>query len=439
MTISRPCAEILTRLENAGYKAFLVGGCVRDQLLGRQVHDLDITTSALPEQIMEIFSDLTTIPTGLKHGTVTVLHSGEPVEITTFRVDKGYSDCRRPDSVDFTDSLEQDLARRDFTMNAVAMDLRGQLTDPFGGISDIKNGIIRCVGEPELRFSEDALRILRAVRFAAQLGFQIEENTLRAVLDLRENLSHVSRERVRDELDKLIMGKNCAQVMLDCREVIAAVIPEFRPCFDFDQHSHYHRYTVYDHIAHAVGAAPEIPAVRRAMFFHDIGKPPMFTIDEKGEGHFKGHAALSAEMTQDIMKRLRFSTSDTELVAQLIARHSDHISSERQIKRLISKMGLEGFLLLMEVKKSDNLAKNDFVLAENTWFDQCAETARRLVEEENCFSVKDLAVNGSDLMELGMKGREIGDCLKKLLELVMDEQLPNHRSALLNFIKEELK
>lgn len=438
MYISQPCKTALMRLEERGFQAFLVGGCVRDQLLGRPVHDFDVTTDALPEQIMEAFADFRTIPTGLKHGTVTVLIGSEPIEITTFRVDRDYSDCRRPDSVEFTSDVTLDLARRDFTMNAVAMDIRGKVMDPFGGISDINSGIIRCVGAPRLRFSEDALRIMRAVRFAAQLGFRIEDETFREVIALKGNLAHVSRERLRDELDKLIMGRYCADVLLSCREVIAEFIPEFRPCFDFDQHSRYHRYNVYEHIARAVQAAPEKPVFRRTMLFHDIGKPPMFTMDEAGEGHFKGHAGVSADMAGLIMRRLRYSSADIAVVCELIAHHSDKVSTERQIKRIIAKQGLQYFLMLMEVKKSDNLAKNDFVLEENAYFDQCAAAARRLVEEDNCFSLKDLAVNGRDMLALGLSGRDIGLTLDRLLELVMDNALPNDRLTLLRFVKEEL-
>ncbi|MBQ3855543.1 MAG: HD domain-containing protein, partial [Ruminococcus sp.] len=367
MFISQPCRELLSRLENAGHKAYLVGGCVRDGLLGKNIHDLDITTSARPEQVMELLADLSPVPTGITHGTVTVTLDGAPAEITTFRIDGSYSDSRRPDSVVFTDDLEKDLARRDFTMNAVAMDLRGDIIDPFGGVSDIQQKIIRCVGQPRRRFTEDALRIMRAVRFASQLGFTIEPETRRALLELRTRLALVSPQRLREELDRLIMGRSSTSVLLEYREMIGTVIPEFRPCFDFDQHSRYHRYNVYEHIVRSV-EAPESLLLRRTMFFHDIGKPPMFTMDSSGEGHFKGHAPLSADMARKIMGRFGYDNATIDLTCRLIAHHSDKIRTLPQLKRLLAELGLEELLLLMEVKKADNSAKNEFVLAENPGF-----------------------------------------------------------------------
>lgn len=436
MTITPNAAKILAELEGSGYEAYLVGGCVRDSLMGRSCHDIDITTNARPEEIIGVFREYKVIPTGLRHGTVTVLSEKEAFEITTYRIDGEYSDSRRPDSVEFTTELKADLARRDFTMNAIAMDRNGNFHDPFGGADDIKKGIIRCVGEPEKRFTEDALRILRAVRFASQLGFKIEKQTSEALLKLRSRLDFVSMERIREELDKLLCGKYCTEIMLKYREIIAQIIPELRACFDFQQHSRYHCYDVYEHIVRAVAAAPEASLLlRRAMLFHDIGKPSMFTLDENGTGHFKGHAQAGAEITKRVMSRLRYDNNTIRLTCKLIDLHSDKIQSERQIKRMVSQLGIQNFLSLLELKKADNSAKNKFVLAENADFERFAEIARRFDEENCCLKLSQLAVNGNDMLELGMNGKKIGETLNKLLELVIDNELPNEKAALLDYIR----
>lgn len=438
MKIKGDAEKILTTLENSGFEAYLVGGCVRDRLIGRSVHDYDITTNALPEQIMAVFEDHHLVTTGLKHGTVTVIYNNVHYEITTYRIDGSYSDSRRPDSVSFTSDLDADLARRDFTVNAIAMDKCGIIRDPFGGAEDIKNGMIRCVGDPVARFSEDALRILRAVRFSSQLGFEIDDTTSATLMSLSKNLRLVSAERIRDELDKMLCGENCVAAMLKYRELIAQIIPELRPCFGFEQHSRYHRYDIYTHIIKAVEAAPrDSILLRRAMLLHDIGKPSMFTIDQNGEGHFKGHAAVSAEMTQKIMTRLRYSSRDIALTCELISHHSDKIQSKRQIKRMISKIGEESFFLLIEMKKADNRAKQEFVLTENKDLDSYAKEAHRLISENSCMKLSQLAVNGNDMIAVGITGKDVGNTLDELLTLVIDETLPNEREALLDYVKEK--
>lgn len=431
-------AFLLEKLEKSGFQAYLVGGCVRDMLLGRSVGDFDIATNALPGQIAEVFSGLRVIPTGIKHGTVTVIYDSAPFEMTTFRVDGGYSDSRRPDSVSFTPCLEEDLARRDLTVNAMAMDKNGNITDPFGGLADLKARRLKCVGDPAKRFSEDALRILRMVRFSSVLGFEADNATAEAALEMRGSLDGISRERCRDELEKTIMGESFTAAALKYRDILAQIVPELRPCFDFDQRSRYHRYDVYEHTVRAVSAAPFDRIVRTAMLFHDIGKPSMFTLDENGVGHFKGHAGVSAEIAETVMKRLRYDNDTISQVCNVIARHSDEIVSEKQVKRLISKLGEETFFLLIEAKKADNLAKRDFVLEENEVFDSFAETARQLIQADSCMSLKQLAVNGNDMTALGVKGRAVGECLGALLELVVDGVLPNESSALIGYAKEKL-
>ncbi|MBO5163607.1 MAG: CCA tRNA nucleotidyltransferase [Ruminococcus sp.] len=443
MITDKNCLYILEKLESSGFEAYPVGGCVRDMLMNRIPHDFDIATNALPDQITEVFSADKVIPTGIKHGTVTVLKNGMPFEVTTFRIDGKYSDSRRPDNVSFTNDLRADLARRDFTVNAVAMDSKGNIFDPFNGRKDIENRIIRCVGDPEERFSEDALRILRSLRFSSVLDFQIEENTAAAALRQKDRLGSISSERISAELIKLLSGVNCVDVMLRFRDMIGQIIPELIPCFDFDQRSRYHKYTVYEHTVRAVNAIPSRVngenTLRLAMLLHDVGKPEMFTLDENGFGHFKGHAKASADKARLILKRLKFDNKTITAVCEIISRHSDKIVSEKQIKRIMSSIGLDGFLMLIEAKKADNAAKQEFVLAENAEFDRFAETARQLAAEKSCISLADMAVNGSDLISLGFKGREIGVCLRALLELIIDEVLTNDRTALLKRAKEMKK
>ena len=424
--------KIIARLGEKGFAAYYVGGCVRDGIMERDIHDIDIAAVSLPDETMQVFKGETIIPTGLKHGTVTVVLGGSQYEITTFRADGRYSDNRHPESVEFVGRIESDLSRRDFTINAMAMDISGNIIDPFGGKEDISRKLIRCVGDPKKRFSEDALRILRAMRFASQLGFGIEENTAAAMLELRGGLANISAERIREELDKLLCGENCADVLLRFKDIIGQIIPEFKRCFGFQQHSRYHKYDVYEHIVRAVEAAPrESLVLRRTMFFHDIAKPLVFAQDENGEGHFKGHAQLGAEMTEKIMERLRYDKKTIKLTCALIDRHSDTISTEKQIRRLAAKLGNDAFFLLMEVKKADNLAKNEFTFAENASFDQYADRLRELIAEESCFSLRQLAVNGRDLMQIGIYGQQIGKILNTLLGLVIDGELPNDREKLM--------
>ena len=430
---------VLQKLADSGFQAFLVGGCVRDMILGRDIHDHDITTDALPEQVMNVFSGFTTVPTGLKHGTVTVLVNGEPFEITTFRIDGEYSDSRRPESVSFTRNLTDDLARRDFTINAIAMDIDGNISDPFHGCDDIKNKIIRCVGEPSMRFNEDALRILRAVRFSSVLGFEIEKNTSNALMNLRKNLDNISRERIRDELDKLICGKNLVPVMLGYREIIAQIIPEMRPCFDFDQKSHFHMYDVYEHIVRTIDSAPQDSVLfRRTMLFHDIGKPPKFTVDENGEGHFKGHAKISADMCRDIMKNLRYDNNSIEQTCLLVAHHSDKIHNDIQIKKLVSEIGEDNFFMLMQIKRFDNYGKCPFVLKEFEEFERHENALREFIKNNDCMHISQLEINGNDLVNMGFRGKAVGDMLKNILNMIIEGNLENKRDILLEYAKTQI-
>ena len=429
--------EILERLENCGYEAYTVGGCVRDTIMGRSAHDTDITTNAIPEQVIEAFSGYKVIPTGLKHGTVTLLKNSVPYEITTYRIDGEYKDSRRPENAEFTASLTEDLARRDFTMNAIAMDRHGNTADPFGGKNDIGNGIIRCVGDPEKRFTEDALRIMRAVRFASQLGFNIEKNTAEAVHAMKGRLKNISMERIRSELDKLICGKNCVQVLLEYSDVITEIIPEFEPSIGFDQHSPYHKYDVWEHTVRAISYAPESNVkMRTALLFHDIAKPACAKFDENGRGHFKKHAVVGAEMAQDIMKRMKYDGETISYAVMLIARHSKKVFDNIAVKKMMADIGDDLFFELMELKKCDNLAKNDFVFSENELFDQLMDEGRRLIENNECRGLRHLAINGRDMTSLGLQGKDIGNALNELLQLVLENKLSNIKDDLINYAKQ---
>ncbi len=438
MKTDKNTEQVLNELEKHGFEAYMVGGCVRDSIMGRECHDIDITTNARPEEILAVFSGFKVVPTGIKHGTVTVFCGDVPFEITTYRIDGEYTDCRRPENVEFTADITADLARRDFTINAVAMDRNGCLVDPFDGISDMKAGIIRCVGAPEKRFGEDALRIMRAVRFASQLGFTIEEETSAAVHRMKDLLQKISHERIRDELDKLVCGRSCISVLLEYSDVITAVIPEFKPSIGLDQCTPYHKYNVWEHTVRAVSFAPENDVkMRRTLLFHDIGKPACLKFDETGRGHFKQHDRVGAEITEKVMKRLRYDTKSISYSTALIANHSKKLRSRADIKKMMYRIGDELFLALTEMKKCDNSAKNDFVIEENAVFDRLAGIGREIIANNECRSLKGLAVNGSDLLGLGLKGAKIGKMQQRLLELVMEDELPNEKDKLLKYAEQE--
>lgn len=428
----------LNTLKASGFEAFVVGGCVRDSLMGLTPHDWDITTSAKPEQTLEVFSSFKTIPTGLKHGTVTVLIDDESLEITTFRIDGEYEDGRHPDSVVFTSNLEEDLSRRDFTINAMAYSPSVGFVDCFGGMEDIENRTIKCVGEPDKRFGEDALRIMRAIRFSSTLGYEISKDTKESILKNRDLLSNVSAERISVELLKLLCGDNATEVLIEFRDVIAKIIPELVPCFDFDQKNKHHMYTIYDHIAHAVGQSPNIPEVRMALLLHDIGKPSCFTVDENGVGHFYGHGKVSEEISVPILKRLRFSAAFQETVRVLVLNHDMDISPVKKIvRRRLMSLGEENLRLLMAVQLGDAMVHvcNDCNPHEE--IRDILEILDEIVEEGQAFTISQLEISGNDLIALGMeKGPRIGKILSELLSLVVDDLLENEHEKLLQKAQE---
>ncbi len=424
----------LDLLHKSGYEAYIVGGCVRDFILGHTPNDYDITTNALPLQTEEVFKNFHIIETGIKHGTVTVMFDHMPLEITTFRIDGEYADNRHPLSVLYTSRLNDDLARRDFTMNAIAYNHEDGFGDPFNGKEAIESKIIVCVGNPDERFNEDALRIMRCIRFSSQLGFSIEKNTSDSVFKLRQLLKNISVERIQVELDKLVMGKNVYEVLMKYSSVLEVFIPEIFHSVDFEQKSEYHIYTVWEHTAVAVANSCNDRIVRLALLFHDIGKP--FSYQEDGDHlHFKNHAEVSAEMAEKILKRLKYDNFTINRVVTLIAHHSDTLDTNRAIKRELSRIGAEAFFQLIEVKKGDNMAKKEFCKERIPKLENIKKIAQNFIEAQSCLAVSELKVNGNDMKELGYKGKEIGDILNLMLENVIDEKLENNFNDLIEFAK----
>ncbi|MBU5626913.1 HD domain-containing protein [Oscillibacter sp. MSJ-2] len=431
--IPQDVAEVLARLSRSGYEAWCVGGCVRDALLGAEPQDWDVTTSALPEQVERIFPGRT-IPTGVKHGTVTVRSGGRSIEVTTFRRDGAYLDGRHPEHVTFTASLREDLARRDFTVNAMAMNADGTIVDCWGGREDLRRGIIRCVGEAERRFEEDALRIMRALRFAAVLGFTIERETSYALRRDRERLRAIAAERIYTEFTKLICGKHMAPILREYPDVLAVFLPEIGPMVGFDQRNPHHCYDLWEHTIRAMEAVPPEAVLRYTMLLHDIGKVKSFTVDEKGIGHFYGHPRLSREMAEAIARRLKMDNERRELILTLVEWHDRVIPrTEKGVARALRKLGEERFRLLLQVKRADNMAQAS--QAFQTEIDRTEELCARLVGQGRCLSLRQLAVNGRDLMELGYRGTEIGRELEHLLDLVVDGVRANDRRELLDIAR----
>ena len=425
---------ILETLRGNGYEAFAVGGCVRDSLLGLTPHDWDVCTSALPGQIKECFADRQTLDIGIAHGTVTVIVNGQPIEVTTYRIDGDYKDNRHPESVTFTRNLREDLARRDFTVNALAYDASDGLIDVFGGVRDLQNRLIRCVGNADKRFQEDALRILRALRFASCYSFSIEEETAAAIRRNVSLLHNIAAERIAVEFTKLLCGKSAEVILNDYREVIAEFVPELRRTFDFDQKNKHHIYDVYCHITHSVGLVEATPLLRYTMLLHDIGKPQACTTDKKGSRHFKGHQMISAAIASEVLKRLRLPNHLIEPCLQLIVYHDVRYNgSVKQIRRLLNKLGEEQTRLLFQVQYADTLSQSEYLRREKLALLQTAEEqCEQILREKQCISLRQLAVSGKDLIAAGITdGKTIGSLLHRLLEMVMDEQIPNEKTALL--------
>lgn len=424
---------ILGRLQEHGHKAYVVGGCVRDSLAGFSPHDWDICTGATPDQVKKAFPKTHLVDTGLKHGTVTVVVHHTPYEITTFRVESEYSDHRHPDSVSFTDSLTQDLSRRDFTINAMAYNKEEGLIDPFHGRRDLCEGIIRCVGNPDARFEEDPLRILRAVRFESVFGLYPDIRTSLAIFNHRSLLKNISAERVRSELCKILMGRHVLGALMNFVPIICEVVPEMGPCVLFDQRNKWHQYDVYEHIARAVNAyrGGDL-TVRLALFFHDIGKPSCFFENETG-GHFYGHPEISAKITNEIMIRLKFDNKTRRDVVELVREHDRTFSpTAKAARKLLSQLGETQARRLLEIRRADVIGQRSD--ASRDRLDELKNFTMMLndvLNHHDCFSLKDLAVNGNDLKKLGFTGKEIGYELNYLLDLVISGIVSNTKEELL--------
>ncbi len=432
-------SRVLDRLTAYGYEAFLTGGCVRDIILGKVPCDYDISTPAEPEQIKSCFYDYNIVETGIKYGTVTVVSGGDNIEVTAFRKDGEYNDCRHPGQVFFSKDLRDDLSRRDFTINAMAYSKQTGIIDVFGGLNDLRNRIIKCVGEPFARFNEDALRILRALRFASELGFKIDSKTSAAVHELKNLLGKISKERISGELNKLICGVCAAEILIEYSDVIGFIIPEIKPCVNFNQHNKHHIYNVWEHTAAAVGNSVSNLNVRLALLFHDISKPLCFKKDKKGSGHFYGHDKISAGMAEAILRRLKYSNKITGTVADLIKNHNKTPDdSVKNVKHLLSDIGEERFFELTEVIKGDNKAKHISCMKRVQEAESMANTALKIIDNNECYKISMLGINGNDLASIGISGEDIGKALRMLLNAVIDEIVTNNRPDLINFIKRQI-
>lgn len=432
---------IISTLEANGYEAYVVGGCVRDSLMDNEPKDWDICTPAIPEQTMKCFEGYHIVETGLQHGTITLVLNHKPFEITTYRIDGTYSDNRHPDKVEFVSDLKEDLSRRDFTINAMAYNPRNGIADFFGGVKDLNDGIIRCVGEADKRFHEDSLRIMRALRFASVLGFSIDKDTSKAMNDNRKLLGNIAVERIATELNKLILGDDVSGILLRHLPVISEVIPELIPTIGFEQNSPYHCYDVINHTLFSVDAAPRNNSIRLTMLFHDIAKPKCYT-DVEGVGHFYGHPQASSDMAKEILQRLKYDNATIETVTQLILYHDADIQPRRKhIKRWLNKIGEVRLRQLIEVKKSDAMAQiAEHCVKKLALLNDVLEVLDEVIAQQQCFSLKDLAVNGRDLITAGFnQGEEIGKILNTLLNLVIEEKIDNDKELLLKYAKEGIR
>ncbi len=424
---------IINTLMRAGYEAYAVGGCVRDVMLNRTPMDWDITTSAKPHEVKQLFGH--TIDTGILHGTVTVMLEQEGFEVTTYRIDGEYEDARHPKEVSFTSDLLEDLKRRDFTINAMAYNDTQGLVDAFDGVGDLKRGIIRCVGRATERFSEDALRMLRAVRFSAQLGFVLEEETRAAIVELAPNIAKVSAERIQMELVKLLTSNHPEEIRTAYETGLTAVfLPEFDRMMETAQNNPHHCYTVGEHTLMALQGVEADKVLRLTMLLHDVAKPVCHTTDENGIDHFYGHPQKGSEMARMILRRLKFDNDTTDRVSALVRWHDDNPElSPRSVRRAISRIGLERYPALFAVKRADTLAQSTYCREEKlTYLDAYEALYHEVMEKQQCLTIKQLAVTGNDLIEAGMQpGKEIGSVLKQLLELVLEAPELNTKEKLL--------
>ncbi|WP_061321331.1 CCA tRNA nucleotidyltransferase [Clostridium botulinum] len=439
--ISKGVEYIINTLQENGYEAYIVGGAVRDSLLERKVNDWDITTSANPQEVVNIFENLgyKIIPTGLKHGTVTILINSIGYEVTTFRVDGEYEDNRHPKEVKFTSNLREDLKRRDLTINAMAYNDKIGLVDYFYGLEDLNHKIIRCVGNSKDRFNEDSLRMLRCIRFASQLNFCMEESIKLNIRKLSRNIANVSMERIRDELCKILVS---SQPVYGIRNIVELnlmdyIIPELKACVGFEQHNIHHDKDIYGHILSVVENVPNKLELRLAALLHDIGKPRCFSIGDNGQGHFYGHQKISADMTKDILKRLKFDNKTIDKVDKLVYNHMTRYNKLRtpNIKKFINKVGIDNLDDLFELQIADIKGS----AKEYHSFDNVSNLkikCEKILSEKQPLTIKDLDINGYDLMKLGInQGKEIGIMLNKLLDIILENPNLNNKEDLIKIVE----
>lgn len=427
--------DIILRLEERGFKAYIVGGCVRDSILNRIPKDWDITTNAKPEQVISMFNK--TIPTGLKHGTVTVMIDDIGYEVTTFRTEDDYSDGRHPNNVKFVNCIEEDLARRDFTMNAMAYNNKVGLIDPFNGRDSIEGKYIKCVGNPYARFSEDALRMMRAIRFAAQLGFEIEQTTMCAIKGTCDRLKLVSIERFRDEFNKILLTDSDKIVTLNQTGLLDYFMPEIFTMMGFNQNNQYHSLNLLEHTLLATKVVENKLHLKLAMLLYDIGKTNTETKDTNGISHYYGHQKKSVEMADAILTRLKYDNSTKNKVLMLIEFHDCIIESKKSIKKMVNRIGEELVRDLICIKWADITAQNPIYIKQRiSSLVNTTNTLNEILEQKECFLVKNLAVNGKDLLNLGIKqGESIGNILNELLEIVIDNESLNTKEYLISVVK----
>lgn len=430
--IPTPAARALELLEGAGFPAYLVGGCVRDGLRGVPPHDWDLCTAALPEQVRAALAgEFSILDTGLRHGTVTAVREHLHLEVTTWRVESAYSDGRHPDGVTFVGRVEDDLARRDFTVNAMAWSPARGFVDPFGGRQDLAAGLLRCVGNPDARFREDALRIARALRFASVTGFAVEMHTVAAMRRQMSLLDRIARERLCEELRRTMCGRYIGRVLRAFPEVLAQFCPELRPMFGFEQHNAHHLYDVWEHTVRVVEAVPGHAELRLAALLHDSGKPAAFTMDERGIGHFYGHPKISMQLAHKLLMRLRFDHETRSAVIRLVEYHDRRLDANpARLRRRLHSLGEVRVRQLLMLKKADCVGQD----THREHIAQLCETEallNDLLAQNQCFSLRQLAVDGRDMMTLGLRGSQIGDMLHALLAHVLESPADNHKERLL--------
>lgn len=425
---------IINILENAGFQAYIVGGCVRDYILNKEPDDWDITTSAKPWEIKECFKTYHLIDQGEKHGTIGVVLHGSVYEITTYRIDGEYSDCRHPEKVEFTNDIISDLSRRDFTINAIAYNEKTGFIDPFNGVNDISNKAIRCVGIPDERFREDALRILRAVRFASVYNFNIEVTTANSLINNRQLLSKIAVERIATEFNKLLCGVNVNYILRRYKDIFAVFVPELVSTFNCSQNSPHHNKNVWKHTTTAVSNIEPDLILRTVMLFHDIGKPLAKTTDKNGRDHFHNHPRYSAELTKIALERLKYPTNFIKDVVTLLMYHDERkVKNKSEVKMLLNKIGDENFERLLKIQKADILAQSNYLRESKLDDVATAEFLYKKVKSNNeCYTLKQLKINGSDLIHLGItNGIQIGNILNTLLQDVINDKIENQKDVLI--------